>query len=121
MTFLRKVESEEIILLARTGLRSSQRQKNKATAEEPFLATSAALVLSEIKEKDIIVPDLCNSVNEIDMHLGDVILSGRTIKLMSGLIAIGTMLGFTLMGKSSQVVNNTEVSEPATRERQVCF
>ncbi|GFS43647.1 integrase catalytic domain-containing protein [Trichonephila inaurata madagascariensis] len=59
-------------------------------------------VLSEIKEKGIIVPDLCNSVNEIDMLLGtdviNVILSGRTIKLMSGLIAIGTMLGFTLMG-----------------------
>ncbi|GFU14648.1 putative RNA-directed DNA polymerase from transposon X-element [Nephila pilipes] len=58
-------------------------------------------VLSEIKEKSILVPDLCNSVNEIDMLLGadviSVILSGRTIKLKSGLIAIGTMLGFTLM------------------------
>ncbi|GFU29804.1 integrase catalytic domain-containing protein [Nephila pilipes] len=45
MTFLRKeVESEEMILLARTGLGSPQRQKSKATVEEPFLATSAALV-----------------------------------------------------------------------------
>ncbi|GFS77507.1 uncharacterized protein TNCV_320691 [Trichonephila clavipes] len=45
MTFLRKeVESEEIILLARTGLEFSQRQKITATAEEPSLATSAALV-----------------------------------------------------------------------------
>ncbi|GFY45702.1 integrase catalytic domain-containing protein [Trichonephila inaurata madagascariensis] len=152
MTFLRKeVESEEMILLARTGLGSTQRQKNKATAEEPSLATSATLVntkgerlgklkfclfcsqynhwssdwaICEIKEKGIIVPDLCNSVNEIDMLLGadviSVILSGRIIKFMSGLIAIGTMLGFTLMGKSSQVVNdNTEVSVSATRERQL--
>ncbi|GFW04090.1 uncharacterized protein K02A2.6 [Trichonephila clavipes] len=45
MTFLRKeVESEEMILLARTGLGSTQRQKVKANAEEPSLATSAALV-----------------------------------------------------------------------------
>ncbi|GFT02517.1 putative RNA-directed DNA polymerase from transposon X-element [Nephila pilipes] len=233
MTFLRKeVESEEMILLARTGLGSPQRQKSKATVEEPFLATSAALVntkggrsgkqkfclfcsqcnhwssdclidngsqksyltqrvidhlnlkpvskqtivhglfggretaprkhflynviiksiddsfscqikvlsenkicgylpkvndlqvLSEIKEKGIIVPDLCNSVNEIDMLLGadviSVILSGRTIKLKSGLIAIGTMLGFTLMGKTSQIVNdNNEIPVPTTRERQL--
>ncbi|GFS80174.1 uncharacterized protein NPIL_681291 [Nephila pilipes] len=181
MTFLRKeVESEEMILLARTGLGSPQRQKSKATIEEPFLATSAALVnikggrsgkqkfclfcsqcnhwssdcliddsfscqikvlsenkicgylpkvndlqvLSEIKEKGIIVPDLCNSVNEIDMLLGadviSVILSGRTIKLKSGLIAIGTTLGFTLMGKPSQIVNdNIEISVPTTRERQL--
>ncbi|GFT93061.1 hypothetical protein TNCV_2715711 [Trichonephila clavipes] len=81
-------------------------------------------VLSEIKEKGIIVLDLCNSVNEIDMLLGadviSVILSGRSIKLRSGLMAIGTMLGFTLMGKSSQEVNdNTEVSVPAIRERQL--
>ncbi|GFU23797.1 integrase catalytic domain-containing protein [Trichonephila clavipes] len=49
-----------------------------------------------------------------------VILSGRSIKLRSGLMAIGTMLGFTLMGKSSQEVNgNTEVSIPAIRERQL--
>ncbi|GFY51399.1 DUF5641 domain-containing protein [Trichonephila inaurata madagascariensis] len=91
-----------MILLARTGLGSTQRQRIKATAEEPSLATSAALVLSEIKEKGIMVPDFCNSVNEIDMLLGadviSVILSGRTIKLMSDLIAIGTMLGYTLMG-----------------------
>ncbi|GFU88126.1 putative RNA-directed DNA polymerase from transposon X-element [Trichonephila clavipes] len=81
-------------------------------------------VLSEIKEKGIIVLDLCNSVNEIDMLLGadviSVILSGRSIKLRSGMMAIGTMLGFTLMGKSSQEVNdNTEVSVPAIRERQL--
>ncbi|GFU29802.1 integrase catalytic domain-containing protein, partial [Nephila pilipes] len=81
-------------------------------------------VLSEIKEKGIIVPDLCNSVNEIDMLLGadviSVILSGRTIKLKSGLIAIGTTLGFTLMGKPSQIVNdNIEISVPTTRERQL--
>ncbi|GFX89651.1 integrase catalytic domain-containing protein [Trichonephila clavipes] len=45
MTFLRKeVESEEMILLARTRLRSTQHQKVKANAEEPSLATSAALV-----------------------------------------------------------------------------
>ncbi|GFW48441.1 putative RNA-directed DNA polymerase from transposon X-element [Trichonephila clavipes] len=45
MTFLRKeVESEEMILLARTGLRPTQRQKVKANAEEPSLTTSAALV-----------------------------------------------------------------------------
>ncbi|GFW03116.1 lysophospholipid acyltransferase 5 [Trichonephila clavipes] len=45
MTFLRKeVESEEMILLARTGLWSTQRQKVKASAEELSLATSAALV-----------------------------------------------------------------------------
>ncbi|GFU04706.1 integrase catalytic domain-containing protein [Nephila pilipes] len=233
MTFLRKeVESEEMILLARTGLGSPQRQKSKATVEEPFLATSAALVntkggrsgkqkfclfcsqcnhwssdclidngsqksyltqrvidhlnlkpvskqtivhglfggretaprkhflynviiksiddsfscqikvlsenkicgylpkvndlqvLSEIKEKSILVPDLCNSVNEIDMLLGadviSVILSGRTIKLKSGLIAIGTTLGFTLMGKPSPIVNdNIEISVPTTRERQL--
>ncbi|GFY63896.1 uncharacterized protein TNIN_23061 [Trichonephila inaurata madagascariensis] len=44
MTFLRKeVESEEMIL-ARTGLGSTQRQIIKATAEEPSLATSAALI-----------------------------------------------------------------------------
>ncbi|GFT93998.1 hypothetical protein NPIL_234661 [Nephila pilipes] len=49
-----------------------------------------------------------------------VILSGRTIKLKSGLIAIGTMLGFTLMGKTSQIVNdNNEISVPTTRERQL--
>ncbi|GFW41205.1 DUF1758 domain-containing protein [Trichonephila clavipes] len=49
-----------------------------------------------------------------------VILSGRTIKLRSGLMVIGTMLGFTLIGKSSQEVNdNTEVSIPAIRERQL--
>ncbi|GFX31466.1 hypothetical protein TNCV_433071 [Trichonephila clavipes] len=58
------------------------------------------------------------------MHLGadviSVILSGRSIKLRSGLMAIGSMLGFTLMGKSSQEVNdNTEVSVPAIRERQL--
>ncbi|GFX69666.1 integrase catalytic domain-containing protein [Trichonephila clavipes] len=81
-------------------------------------------VLSEIKEKGILVPDLCNSVNEIDMLLGadviSAILSGRSIKLRSGLMAIGTMLGFTLMGKSSQEVNdNIEVSVPAIRERQL--
>ncbi|GFV55410.1 uncharacterized protein TNCV_2463001 [Trichonephila clavipes] len=35
-------------------------------------------------------------------------------------MAIGTMLGFTLMGKSSQEVNdNTEVSTPDIRERQL--
>ncbi|GFW27322.1 putative RNA-directed DNA polymerase from transposon X-element [Trichonephila clavipes] len=45
MTLLRKeVESEEMILLARTGLESTQRQKVKDNAEEPSLATSAALV-----------------------------------------------------------------------------
>ncbi|GFW41204.1 hypothetical protein TNCV_842441 [Trichonephila clavipes] len=45
MTFLRKeVESEEMILLARTGLGSTQRQRIKANAEESSLATSAALV-----------------------------------------------------------------------------
>ncbi|GFW42347.1 putative RNA-directed DNA polymerase from transposon X-element [Trichonephila clavipes] len=81
-------------------------------------------VLSEIKEKGIIAPDLCNSVNEIDMLLGadvvSVISSGRSIKLWSGLMAIGTMLEFTLMGKSNQEVNdNTEVSVPAIRERQL--
>ncbi|GFW02638.1 hypothetical protein TNCV_2456521 [Trichonephila clavipes] len=170
MTFLRKVESEEMILLARTGLGFTQRQKVKANAEEPSLATSAALVntkgersgkprsclfctqsnywisdcliakklslndkknilirnrvLFEIKEKGIIVLDLCNSVNEIDMLLGadviSVILSGRSVKLRSGLMAFGTMLGFTLMGKSSQEINdNTEVSVPAIRERQL--
>ncbi|GFV78495.1 integrase catalytic domain-containing protein [Trichonephila clavipes] len=49
-----------------------------------------------------------------------VILSGRSIKLRSGLMAIGTMLGFTLMGKSSQeVIDNTEVSVPPIRERQL--
>ncbi|GFY38420.1 hypothetical protein TNIN_255051 [Trichonephila inaurata madagascariensis] len=117
MTFLcKEVESEEMILIARTGLESMQRQRPKATAEEPSLATSAALVntkgenfflkicgylpkvsdlqvLCEIKEKGIMVPDLCNSVNEIDMLLGADVIS-----VMSGLIAIGTMLGFFLMG-----------------------
>ncbi|GFT11564.1 integrase catalytic domain-containing protein [Trichonephila clavipes] len=45
MTFLRKeVESEEMLLLARTGLGSTQCQKVKANAEEPFLTASAALV-----------------------------------------------------------------------------
>ncbi|GFY42453.1 integrase catalytic domain-containing protein [Trichonephila inaurata madagascariensis] len=44
MTFLRKVESEEMILLARTGLGSTQRHRIKATSEEPSLATSDALV-----------------------------------------------------------------------------
>ncbi|GFX42058.1 integrase catalytic domain-containing protein [Trichonephila clavipes] len=45
MTFLRKeVDLEEMTLLARTGLGSTQRQKVKANAEEPSLATSAALV-----------------------------------------------------------------------------
>ncbi|GFX31465.1 integrase catalytic domain-containing protein [Trichonephila clavipes] len=45
MTFVRKeVESEEMILLARTGLGSTQRQKVKANAEEPSLATTAAFV-----------------------------------------------------------------------------
>ncbi|GFU50601.1 integrase catalytic domain-containing protein [Trichonephila clavipes] len=45
MTFLRKeVESEEMILIVRTGLGSTQRQKVKANAEEPSLATSAAIV-----------------------------------------------------------------------------
>ncbi|GFX68987.1 putative RNA-directed DNA polymerase from transposon X-element [Trichonephila clavipes] len=45
MTFLRKeVESEEMILLARAGLGSTQRQKVKANSEEPSLTTSAALV-----------------------------------------------------------------------------
>ncbi|GFW49722.1 putative RNA-directed DNA polymerase from transposon X-element [Trichonephila clavipes] len=45
MTFLRKeVKSEEMILLARTGLGSTQCQKVKANAEEPSLDTSAALV-----------------------------------------------------------------------------
>ncbi|GFY35954.1 integrase catalytic domain-containing protein [Trichonephila clavipes] len=58
------------------------------------------------------------------MRLGadviSVILSGRSTKLRSGLMAIGTMLGFTLMGKSSQEVkDNTEVSVPAIRERQL--
>ncbi|GFT59168.1 hypothetical protein NPIL_594071 [Nephila pilipes] len=39
---------------------------------------------------------------------------------MLGLIAIGTMLGFTLMGKSSQIVNDKiEISVPTTRERQL--
>ncbi|GFY20214.1 integrase catalytic domain-containing protein [Trichonephila clavipes] len=81
-------------------------------------------VLSEIKEKGIIGPDSCNSVNEIDMLLGadviSVILLGRTIKLRSGLMAVGSMLGFTLMCKSSQeVIDNTEVSVPAIRERQL--
>ncbi|GFW61679.1 uncharacterized protein TNCV_3706141 [Trichonephila clavipes] len=72
-----------MILVARTGLGSTQRQKIKAIAEEPSLATSAAP--STQKER------------------------GRTIRLMSGLIAIGTVLGFSLMGKSSQEVNdNTE-------------
>ncbi|GFW59066.1 DUF1758 domain-containing protein [Trichonephila clavipes] len=48
------------------------------------------------------------------------ILSGRSIKLRSGLMAIGTMLEFTLMGKSSQEVNdNTEVYVPAIWERQL--
>ncbi|GFY40883.1 integrase catalytic domain-containing protein [Trichonephila inaurata madagascariensis] len=113
MTFLRKqVESEEMILLARAGLGSTHRQRLKATTEEPSLATSTAFVLSEIKEKGIIVPDLCNSVNEIDMLLGtdviNVILSGRTIKLMSGLIAIGTMLGFTLMEKVPETEFETD-------------
>ncbi|GFW10453.1 hypothetical protein TNCV_892481 [Trichonephila clavipes] len=43
--FLRKeVESEEMILLAHTRLGSTQRQIVKANAEEPSLATSAALV-----------------------------------------------------------------------------
>ncbi|GFV64353.1 retrovirus-related Pol polyprotein from transposon 297 [Trichonephila clavipes] len=162
MTFLRKeVEREEMIILARTRLGSTQRQKVKANADEPSLATSAALVNTKgersgkprsclfcsqsnhwtshcliakklslndkkkkIKEKGIIVPDLRNSVNEIDVLLGadviSVILSGRSIKLKSGLMAIGTMLGFTLMGKSSQEVNdNTEVSVLAIRERQL--
>ncbi|GFX05909.1 putative RNA-directed DNA polymerase from transposon X-element [Trichonephila clavipes] len=45
MTFLcKEVESEETILLARTRLGSTQRQKVKANAEEPSLATNAALV-----------------------------------------------------------------------------
>ncbi|GFX52954.1 uncharacterized protein TNCV_3228221 [Trichonephila clavipes] len=89
MTFLRKeVESEEMILLASTGLGSTQRQKVKANAEEPSLATSVALVNTEGER--------------------------------SGMMAIGTMLGLTLMGKSSQEVNdNTEVSVPAIRERQL--
>ncbi|GFY35955.1 putative RNA-directed DNA polymerase from transposon X-element [Trichonephila clavipes] len=45
MTFLPKeVESDEMILLARTGLGSTQRQKIKANEEEPSLAISTALV-----------------------------------------------------------------------------
>ncbi|GFW53946.1 putative RNA-directed DNA polymerase from transposon X-element [Trichonephila clavipes] len=53
MTFLRKeVESEEMILLARTGLGSTQRQKVKANAEEPSLATSVALVNTKGERSD---------------------------------------------------------------------
>ncbi|GFW65683.1 integrase catalytic domain-containing protein [Trichonephila clavipes] len=52
MTFPRKeVESEEMIILARTGLGSTQRQKIYANAEEPSLATSAAALVNTKGER----------------------------------------------------------------------
>ncbi|GFW74544.1 integrase catalytic domain-containing protein [Trichonephila clavipes] len=53
MTFLHEeVESEEMILLARTGLGFMQRQKKKAIVEESSLATSAALVNTKGKRSE---------------------------------------------------------------------
>ncbi|GFS91239.1 integrase_H2C2 domain-containing protein [Nephila pilipes] len=125
MTFLRKeVELEEMILLARTGLGSSQRQKSKATVKGPFLATSATFVNTKGEKSG--KQKFCSQCNHwssdclIGADVISVILSGRTIKLMSGLIAIGTMLGFTLMSEPSQIVNDKiEISELTTRERQL--
>ncbi|GFV60510.1 uncharacterized protein TNCV_3471451 [Trichonephila clavipes] len=42
-----------MILLARTGLGSTQRQKSKANAEEPSLATSAALVNTKGESQEV--------------------------------------------------------------------
>ncbi|GFY52048.1 uncharacterized protein TNIN_309571 [Trichonephila inaurata madagascariensis] len=59
MTFLRKVVAlEEMILLARTRLGSTQRLRIKATAEEPSLATSAALVNTKLPNLIELIPDI---------------------------------------------------------------
>ncbi|GFY52959.1 uncharacterized protein TNIN_141701 [Trichonephila inaurata madagascariensis] len=102
MTFLRKeVESEEMILL----LSPDWGPRNVRESRPPQRSHLWLQVLLSSTQKE---------------RGADVILSGTTIKLMSGLIAIGIMLGFTLMGKSSQEVNdNTDVSVPATREIQL--
>ncbi|CAL1280117.1 unnamed protein product [Larinioides sclopetarius] len=83
-------------------------------------------VLSEIKEKGIILPDLCDSAMEIDLLLGagviSVILSGNAIKLRTGLIAIETMLGFTIMGKSNDIMRNTsEIPVTARPDSHLCI
>ncbi|GFY52870.1 uncharacterized protein TNIN_44341 [Trichonephila inaurata madagascariensis] len=76
MTFLRKeVESEEMILLARTGLESTQRMKNKATAEEPPLATSAAIVNTKGERPGKLKFCLfCSQCNHWSSDFGEIVL-----------------------------------------------
>lgn len=71
------------------------------------------LVMSELKDKCIEVPDFDYSHNDIDLLLGadtiGLILTGRNITLDCGLMAIETKLGYTLMGKIKAEYKETEV------------
>ncbi|GFT08067.1 DUF5641 domain-containing protein [Nephila pilipes] len=85
MTFLRQeVESEEVSSLAldwghRNSIGDSFSCQIKVLSENKICGylpeVNDLQVLSEIKEKGIIVPDLHNSANEIDMQLGADVIS----------------------------------------------
>ncbi|GFV98482.1 hypothetical protein TNCV_624411 [Trichonephila clavipes] len=79
MTFLGKeFESEEMILLARTGLGSTQCQKVKANAEEPSLATSAALV--NTKREGSGKPRSCLFCSQSNHWTSDCLIAKNVVK-----------------------------------------
>lgn len=71
------------------------------------------LVMSELKEKLIEVPDVCFSHYDIDLLMGadaiGFILTGNNIALKCGLMAVETKLGYTLMGKIKEGFEENEV------------
>ncbi|KAG8187428.1 hypothetical protein JTE90_009502 [Oedothorax gibbosus] len=63
-------------------------------------------VIYELEKRKIDVPDVGCPVSDIDILLGadnlGLIYTGKHIKLDCGLTAVGTHLGFTLMGKGTE-------------------
>ncbi|GFW18077.1 hypothetical protein TNCV_4006171 [Trichonephila clavipes] len=99
MTFLRhEVESEEMISLARSGFSNSYVKCNK-TVVSSDVPTSAVFVST-------------SKGNEIDLLIGadvigKILCGGDCVELTSGLTAVKTNLGWTVIGKPNETLNDS--------------
>ncbi|GFT72440.1 DUF1758 domain-containing protein [Trichonephila clavipes] len=99
MTFLRhEVESEEMISLARSGFSNNyvKRKKTDVTSDVP----TAAVFVSTLKGNEI---DLLIGADVI----GKILCGGDCIELTSGLTAGKTNLGWTVIGKPNETLNDS--------------
>ncbi|GFX04970.1 uncharacterized protein TNCV_2249531 [Trichonephila clavipes] len=99
MTFLRhKVESEEMISLARSGFSNNYVKRNKTVVTSDVPTAAVLVSTSKGNEIDLLI--------EADV-IGKILCGGDCVELTSGLTVVKTNLGWTVIGKPNETLNHS--------------